>query len=141
MTPQQVSYNTYQQGYSGGNGSSAPDLFYVSWTFYPDFAGYEYLVDSQLGLLGYFTNSSVHNLILQSNTELNANSRAHEISQITTDVQQQAAVVWLGQDLNFYEAGGNFGPEAWNNCISGYWYNAAFMSVAFNSLSFTCRPA
>ena len=141
LQPQQLSYDAYTaDGAIPGNQTGAPNLYYSDWTFYPDFSGYEYLVDAQLGLFPYFSNNTIHNLILESNSQLNSTLRGEEISQITYDVQQQAGVIWLGQAVDLFEAGGGFGPEIWNHCVTGMWYNAAFMSVDFNSLSYSCTP-
>jgi ABC-type transport system substrate-binding protein len=141
LQPKQLSYNTYTSvGAILGNKSDAPNFYYSDWTFYPDFSGYEYLIDAQLGIFPYFNNQTIHNLIIQSNSELNSNNRAGEISQIMSDVQQQAGVLWLGQAIDLFETGGGFGPEIWNKCVGGMWYSAAFMSVDFNSLTYTCTP-
>ena len=124
-----------------GNQTNAPYLTVeASWTYYPDFSAYEYLVDASLGVFGNFYNPTVHNLILKSNTELNPTLRAQEISQITQIVQQQAANVWVGQDADMYDTGGGIGPTIWNNCLAGMWYNTAFNGVDFNSVYFTCTP-
>ncbi|MDA4131057.1 MAG: ABC transporter substrate-binding protein [Thaumarchaeota archaeon] len=141
LQPKQLSYDTYTSvGAIQGNQSGAPNFYYSDWTFYPDFSGYEYLIDAQLGIFPYFNNQTIHSLVIQSNSELNSNNRAHEISQIMFDVQQQAGVIWLGQAIDLFETGGGFGPEVWNHCVGGMWYSAAFMSVDFNSLSYTCTP-
>jgi ABC-type transport system substrate-binding protein len=141
LQPQQLTYDAYTSvGGILGNNSGSPNFYYSDWTFYPDFSGYEYLIDAQLGLFPYFNNQTIHNLIIQSNSQLNTTLRAQEISQITADVQQQAGVIWLGQATDLFETGGGFGPEVWNTCVGGMWYSAAFMSVDFNSLSYTCTP-
>lgn len=142
LQAQQLTYDTYTSvGGILGNQSGAPNLYYSDWTFYPDFSGYEYLIDAQLGLFPYFNNATINNLVLESNSQLNSTLRAQEISQITYDVQQQAAVIWLGQPTDLFETGGGYGPEVWNTCVSGMWYSAAFMSVDFNSLYYTCTPS
>jgi len=124
-----------------GNQTNAPYLTVeASWTYYPDFSAYEYLVDASLGVFGNFYNSTVHNLILKSNTELNPTLRAQEISEITQIVQQQYANIWVGQDADMYDTGGGIGPTIWNNCLAGMWYNTAFNGVDFNSVYYTCTP-
>ncbi len=141
LQAQQLTYDTYTSvGGILGNDSGAPNLYYSDWTFYPDFSGYEYLIDAQLGLFPYFNNQTIHNLVIESNSQLNTTLRAQEISQITHDVQQQAAVIWLGQATDLFETGGGYGPEVWNTCVGGMWYSAAFMSVDFNSLRYVCTP-
>ena len=115
-------------------------MYFADFTFYPDFSGYEYLVDANLGFYPYFLNSTIDNLVTLSNTQLNTTLRSQEISQITLDFNQQAGALWLGEPTDLFEVGGGFGPEVWNHCITGMWYNAAFMSVDFNSLSYTCSP-
>jgi len=124
-----------------GTNSSSPYLSPNSWTYYPDFSAYEFIVDSQMGIFNYLNNQTIHNLILQSNDEVNTTLRAQEISSIAVDTQQQAAFVWLGQDVDLYDTGGGFGPTVWNVCLSGMWYNTAFNGVDFNSLGYTCTPA
>jgi peptide/nickel transport system substrate-binding protein len=142
LQPQQLTYDEYTSvGGILGNNSGSPNLYYSDWTFYPDFSGYEYLIDAQLGLFPYFNNATIHNLIIESNSQLNTTLRGQEISQIISDVQEQAGVVWLGQATDLFETGGGFGPEVWNTCVGGMWYSAAFMSVDFNSLSYTCTPS
>ena len=125
-----------------GNNTNAPYLMVeASWTYYPDFSAYEYLVDASMGAFGNFYNSTVHNLILKSNTEINPVLRAQEISQITYDVQQQSAEIWVGQDADMYDTGGGIGPTVWNSCVAGLWYNTAFNGVDFNGIYFTCTPS
>lgn len=124
-----------------GNATNAPYLAVApSWTYYPDFSAYEFLIDSSLGVFGNFYNATIHNLILESNTELNPTLRAQEISQITFDSQQQAANIWIGQDIDLFDTGGGIGPTLWNSCVSGLWYNTAFNGVDFNSVYFSCTP-
>src|SRR4029077_6428739 len=93
-----------------GTNSSSPYLSPNTWTYYPDFSAYEFIVDSQMGIFNYLNNQTIHNLILQSNDEVNATLRAQEISKIAIFTQQQAAFIWLGQDVSLYDTGGGFGP-------------------------------
>ena len=124
-----------------GNATNAPYLAVApSWTYYPDFSAYEFLIDSSLGVFGNFYNATVHNLILQSNTQLNPTLRAQEISDVTSLSQQAAGNIWIGQDIDMYDTGGGIGPTIWNNCVSGLWYNTAFNGVDFNSVYFSCTP-
>lgn len=142
LQPQQVSFDTWLSiSLVPGTNSTAPILNYGSWTYYPDFSAYEFIVDQQLGAFFFLNNQTINNLILESNTQLNPTLRAEEISQVTLDVKQNAAVIWLGQDLDLYDTGGGFGPVIWNNCLSGMWYNTAFNGIAFNSVYYTCTPS
>ena len=59
--------------------SKAPDFTYNGWFYWPDFTGYEYLVDSSFGVYLDFYNQTVHNLIIESNSQTNATLRAQEI--------------------------------------------------------------
>ena len=102
-----------------GNSTTFPDISYGSWVYWPDFSGYEFLVDQQLGAWFYIDNSTINSLILQSNSELNMATRAQELSQITKDVQQNAADIWLGQDLDLPSTGAGVGPIIFNKCITG----------------------
>ena len=125
-----------------GNATNAPYLAVApSWTYYPDFSAYEFLIDSSLGVFGNFYNSTIHNLILQSNTQLNPTLRAQEISEITSLSQQQAGNIWIGQDIDMYDTGGGIGPTMWNSCVAGLWYNTAFNGVDFNSVYYSCAPS
>ncbi|HXX72837.1 MAG TPA: ABC transporter substrate-binding protein [Candidatus Acidoferrales bacterium] len=126
-------------GIPGAN-STAPDMMATNWTYYPDFSGYECIVDSAFGCIGNMHNETIYNLILQSNTELNPTIRAHEISQITQDVLQSAAIIWLGQDIDVYDTGAGVGPVLFNSCVSGAYYNMAFNGLPFNTLYYTCTP-
>jgi len=124
-----------------GNATNAPYLAVApSWTYYPDFSAYEFLIDSSLGVFGNFYNATVHNLILQSNTQLNPTLRAQEISDVTSLSQQAAGNIWIGQDIDMYDTGGGIGPTIWNTCVAGLWYNTAFNGVDFNSVYFSCTP-
>jgi len=115
-------------------------LDYGSWSTFPDFSGYEYIVDAQLGAFGFFNNQTIDNLVTESNGQLNRTLRAQEISQITVDAQQQSAVIWLGQDQDLFNTGGGFGPTIWNSCVAGLYYNPAFDGVPFNTVHFSCTP-
>ena len=142
LEPKEVTYQTMGAiEFIPGQNSTAPLMQYGDWTWYPDFTAYEYIVDEQLGMFLLFNNQTVHNLIIQSNNQINATLRAQEISEVTEMVQQQAAVIWVGQDVNIYSTGTGFGPTVFNSCVSGMWYNVAWFGVAFNSLYYTCTPS
>jgi len=142
IQPEEVSISTFSQlTYSTpGNSTSAPYLNYNSWLYWPDFTGYEFTVDQQLGTFFYLNNQTIHNLIEQSNSQINPELRAQEISQITVDVKQQASDVWISQDYNVFQPGLGFGPYVWNKCVTGMWSSLAFIGVPFNSLSYACNP-
>ncbi len=127
-----------------GTNSTFPIISYNNWIYWPDFTGYEFLVDSAEGYEFTFNNQTVNNLVNMSNGELNSTLRAQEISQVQFDVQQQAAFVWLAQDLNIFPPGLGRGPIVWNRCIVGdpaYWQNVAWwplFGVYFSALQSTC---
>jgi ABC-type transport system substrate-binding protein len=141
LEPQQVTFDTAStlEAIPGEN-STAPLMTIQGWTWYPDFSGYEFLVTETLGSVMNLNNQTINQLIIESNSELNPTSRGQEISHITLMVQQQAAFVWLGQDLDMYDTGEGFGPIIWQKCVSGMWYNTAWDGVPFNSLYYTCTP-
>lgn len=120
-----------------GNNASAPYMIMINWTYYPDFSAYEFIVDSQFGAFGTFHNQTIANTILDSNTQLNSGLRAQEISQVTSDLVQQAGFIWLGQDLDVFDPGAGIGPYIWNTCVSGMWYNTAFNGIDFNNVTMT----
>ncbi len=127
-----------------GNSTSFPDIAADSWSYWPDFSGYEFLVDQQLGAFFYLNNQTIHNLIIKSNSELNSTLRAQELSQITIDVQQNAATIWLGQDNDLPTTGNGVGPTVFNKCITGdpnMWQNPSywvFVGLDFNQMYSTC---
>jgi ABC-type transport system substrate-binding protein len=123
-----------------GNNATAMEMFCINWTYYPDFSAYEYIVDSALGVYGNMHNQTILNLITESNSQLNPTLRGQEINQITHDVQQANAIIWLGQDLDVYDPGAGIGPTIFNHCVSGLWYNTAFNGVDFNSVYYACNP-
>lgn len=141
LEPQQVTADTALtlQAIPGEN-STAPLMEVGSWTWYPDFSGYEFLVTEQLASFMNLNNQTINDLITKSNSETNPTLRAQEISQITFMVQQQAAVIWLSQDVNMYDTGAGWGPTIWQTCVSGLWYNTAWDGIAFNSLYYACTP-
>ncbi len=53
-----------------GNATSFPDIAADAWSYWPDFSGYEFLVDQQLGAFFYLNNETIHNLIIESNSQL-----------------------------------------------------------------------
>ena len=141
LQPQQVSSATWGAFFGvPGTNSTTPDIFYSGFTGYSDFSEYTWLVSPTYGLLYYYNNSTINNLIAQSNVELNVSARAHEISLITQYAQQQAVAIWLAQAIDFFDTGVGFGPIVWNNCVTGLWYNGGFNGVDFNSLSYSCTP-
>jgi hypothetical protein len=119
-------------------------MAYGLWAYWPDFSGYEFLVDQQLGAFFYLNNATIHSLIIQSNSELNATKRAQEISKITIDVQQNAAAIWLGQEKGFPDDGGGIGPVIFNKCVTGdsnMWQNPyywVFVGLDFNTIYYQC---
>ena len=128
------------QGVPGAN-STAMEMFSINWTYYADFSAYEYLVDSAFGVYGNMHNQTIVNLIDESNTQLNSTLRGQEISQITQDVQQANAMIWLGQDIDVYDPGAGIGPTIFNHCVSGLWYNTAFNGIDFNAVYYSCNPS
>ena len=124
-----------------GNNATAMDMFTINWTYYPDFSAYEYLVDNAFGAFGNMHNQTIVNLIDESNTQLNSTLRGQEISQITQDVQQAYAMIWLGQDIDVYDPGAGIGPTMFNHCVTGLWYNTAFNGIDFNSVYYSCNPS
>ena len=123
-----------------GQNATAMDMATDDWTYYADFSGYEFLIDQRFGAFGNMANDTIYNLILKSNTELNQTARTQEVSQIATDVQQQASEIWMGQDVNTYDTGAGMGPTFFNKCVAGLWYNTDFNGIDFNSLYYTCAP-
>lgn len=127
------------QGIPGQN-ATAPDMQAQNWTYYPDFSAYEALVDQRFGAYGNMRNDTIYQLILKSNTEIDPTARGQEISQITRYVQENAATLWLGQDIATYDTGAGVGPTMFNKCVTGMWYNTAFNGMDFNTLYYTCAP-
>lgn len=142
VQPEEVSQSTFDTlTYSTpGNATNAPFLNYNSWLYWPDFTGYEFTVDQQLGTFFYLNNQTINNLITESNSQINSTLRAQEISQITVDVTQQASDIWISQDYDMFQPGLGFGPYVWNHCVAGMWSSLAFIGVPFNSLYYTCNP-
>jgi ABC-type transport system substrate-binding protein len=145
LKPSQSAVSTYL-GLVGccGNRTDFPDISVAGWSFWPDFSGYEFLVDQQLGAWFYMNNQTIHDLIVKSNAELNATKRAQEISQITLMVQDQAAAVWLGQDNDLPTTGNGVGPTVFNKCITGdpgLWQNPAYwvyVGLDFSTMYYQC---
>jgi peptide/nickel transport system substrate-binding protein len=123
-----------------GENSTAPLMQIVSWTWYPDFSAYEFLVSEQLASFMNLNNQTINDLITKSNSEMNPTLRAQEISQITLMVQQQASDIWLSQDVNLYDTGAGWGPTIFQTCVTGMWYNTAWDGMAFNALYYACTP-
>ena len=141
LTLQEVSSNTYLNLESvPGTNSTAPYMMAGAWTGWPDFSGYEFIVASEYGVYNFLQNQTIYNMIVQSNSQLNTTLRAQEISQITLDVKQQAAFIWLGQDLDLYPTGDSYGPIVWNSCVVGQWYSVNMDGPDFNALSYNCSP-
>ncbi|MDA4130803.1 MAG: ABC transporter substrate-binding protein [Thaumarchaeota archaeon] len=142
VTLEQVSSSAYLNlQIIPGTNSSAPFMFAAAWTGWADFSGYEFLISSQYGVYNFLNNQTINNLITESNGQVNATVRAREISQITLDVQQQAAFIWLGQDVDQYPTGDGFGPIVWSNCVVGQWSSVNSPGVEFNALTYKCNPS
>jgi len=118
----------------------APLLEGESWTYWPDFTAYEFVVDADLGVFVDFNNETINNLILASNVQLNPTIRAQELSQIVEMVNQQAAYIWMGQDMDTFATGVGTGPVVWNSCLSGMFENTGFIGVDFAPISYSCSP-
>jgi peptide/nickel transport system substrate-binding protein len=140
VKPQQVTISVFNslEFSTPGNSTAAPDLAWGSFAFIPDFSGYEYIVDSNLQLEFFLNNQTVNHLVDKSNAELNPQLRAHDLTQITYAVQQNAVFIWLGQGVDDYDTGAGVGPTIWSKCVTGFWYNFGFNGVPFNALSLTC---
>ncbi len=127
-----------------GSNATYPDLAFNFWNYWPEFTGYEFLVDSSLGFEFWFNNQTIDTLVTQSNSQLNTTLRAQEISQITVDVKQQSSFIWLGQDVDTFVTDVNTGPTVFNHCVTGdpgMWQNQAYwvyVGIAFNTLSYSC---
>jgi peptide/nickel transport system substrate-binding protein len=142
LEPREVPSSTYWDLTAiPGENSTAPLIAFGSWTWYPDFSGYEFIVSEQLAAYMNLNNQTINDLIYKSNSETDPTLRAQEISQITLMVQQQAADIWLGQLTDLYDTGSGSGPTVWNTCVSGMWYNTAWDGLAFNAVYYTCTPA
>jgi hypothetical protein len=70
--------------------------------------------------------------------------RAQEISKISLEIQQQAPLIWLGQDLDLPATGDGVGPVIFNKCLTGdpglfqnpaYW---VFVGLDYNTMYYTC---
>jgi len=146
LNPQQIQVSSFISLAESccGNHTNFPDISVAGWSYWPDFSGYEFLVDQQLGAWFYLNNQTIHNLIIKSNSELNPTLRAQELSQITVDVQQNAADIWLGQDNALPTTGNGVGPTIFNKCVTGdpnMWQNPAywvFVGLDFNNMYSTC---
>jgi peptide/nickel transport system substrate-binding protein len=119
----------------------APLLEGESWTYWPDFTAYEFVIDADLGVFVDFNNATINNLIYASNVELNPTIRAHQLSEIVQMVNQQAAYIWMGQDMDTFATGVGTGPIVWNNCLSGMFENTGFIGVDFAPISYSCSPS
>jgi len=126
-------------GLPGAN-ATAPDMMATSWCYYPDWSGYNVIIDSALGAIGNMHNETIYNLIVKTNTELDPTLRASEISQVKVDVMQSASVIWLGQDVSLFDTGQGVGPIMFNKCLSGMYYNSAFNGIPLNTIYYTCSP-
>ena len=140
VQPQQVSFAVFDtlEFSTPGTNASAPIMAWGSFSFIPDFAGYEYIVDSQLQLEFYLNNATINQLVDQYNTQLNPQSAAGDLTQITYETQQNAVFIWLGQGLDQYNIGSGVGITLWRNCVTGFWYNFGFNGIPYNALSSTC---
>jgi peptide/nickel transport system substrate-binding protein len=138
---QEVSSSTYLSLETiPGTNSTAPDMMAASWTGWADFSGYEFLISSEFGVYNFLSNQTINNLISESNSQINTTLRQQEISQITLDVKQQAAFIWLGQDIDLFPTGDGFGPIVWNSCVAGQWSSVNSPGVEYNALSYSCNP-
>jgi ABC-type transport system substrate-binding protein len=118
----------------------APLIEQETWTYYPDFTAYEFVIDADLGVFSTFNNATINNLIYASNAELNLPMRAQELSRIVQLTNEQAAFVWMGQDVDTYATGVGNGPIVWNSCLTGMFENAGFIGVDFAPVHYTCSP-
>ena len=118
----------------------APLLEAESWTYWPDFTAYEFVIDADLGVFVDFNNATINNLIYASNVELNSTLRAQQLSEIVQMTNQQAAFLWMGQDQNVFATGVGAGPIVWNKCLTGMFENTGFIGVDFAPISYTCNP-
>jgi ABC-type transport system substrate-binding protein len=141
VSGQGVTINTYQSiAFSlHFNQSSAPDIIENPWAWWPDFSGYGFLVDDQLGFFFYFHNQTINNYVAQANSEIDPGKRAFDISQVASLTQQTNAFIWLAQYTDTYNPGTFTGTFVWNKCdVSGLWYSPSWLGVPYNSVSSTC---
>lgn len=133
------------EGSCCGNASSYPDIQLQSTTNYPDFSGYAYTVDQQDGAYFFFNNQTIHSLLVQISSDNNATGdRNHLISEATLEIQQQAPVIWLGQDNDLPQTGNGVGPVIFQNCLQGdpgffrnqyYW---VYQGIPYTTLQWIC---
>ncbi len=146
----QIGINMVPEGLSTGAGIAvfglpptdpkAPLMDALSWTYWPDFTAYEFVVDAQLGVYLDFNNTAINQLVDQSNVQTNQTLRAQELSQLVQLANQQAGFIWLGQDVDTFATGVGAGPIAWNTCLSGMFENTGFIGVDFATVQYTCSP-
>jgi ABC-type transport system substrate-binding protein len=118
----------------------APLIEQETWTYWPDFTAYEFVIDADLGVFSTFNNATINNLIYASNAELDSTIRAQQLSRIVQLTNEQAAFVWLGQDVDTYATGVGNGPIVWNSCLAGMFGNAGFIGIDFAPVHYTCSP-
>lgn len=142
IAPQGVTSNT-QSSLSALNGTSpqAPDLIASAWLYWPDFSAYEFLVSNISGFYFFYNNQTLTNLMLESNTQLNSTLRAEEISEIQQEIQQQAPVIWLGNDIDVFGEAQGYGIGVINNCLAGVYYDAQLYTFPYNAMYYTCNPS
>jgi ABC-type transport system substrate-binding protein len=144
VKPEGVTINTYfSMAFAPSNftSSSAPDMIENPWSWWPDFTGYEYIVDDSSGFFLWFHNQTINDLIGKSNYEINPQLRAQEISQVALMVQQQAGFIWTGQFIDMFNPGTFTGLPVFNKCnTAGLWFSQSYFGVPYSSLSFTCSP-
>lgn len=119
----------------------APLILQETWTYWPDFTAYEFVIDADLGVFFDFNNATINDLIYQSNVEQDPTARGHMLSQIVQMTNEQAGFVWLGQDIDTFATGVGNGPIAWNNCLTGMFENTGFIGIDFAAISYTCNPS
>ena len=56
-------------------------------------------------------------------------------------VNQQAAYIWMGQDMDTFATGADTGPIVWNKCLSGMFANTGFIGVGFTPISYSCNSS
>jgi len=132
------------EGSCCGNASTYPDIQLQSTTNYPDFSGYAYTVDQELGAYFFFNNQTVDNLLNVIASDQNITNRDLLISQATLEIQQNYAVIWLGQDTDLPQTGNGVGPVALDSCLQGdpgffhnqyYW---VYQGIPYTTLQWVC---
>ena len=142
LVPQGMSTQAWiEEAYLPGNSTQAPYMQANNWTYYNDVSAYIAVTDANFGVIESFHNQTIVNLMLKSNSELDPQKRAQEISQFTQMLENSHAFIWTSQDLDLYDTGAGAGPTVFNKCLSGMFYNTAFNGVMFNVVYYTCAPS